>query len=195
MENAVGTLYEERDVGAVARHLLQYKENCILKDVLAPEAVAAVRDHFNILMVDRPAADIVYLRLLRSPFPWEMELLPPELRPEVEFEPMAMNSQWLPVLRRMKTHLVDGVLWAQLLLREAAHEVCHYDELVSCPEVLWSALERMGYEPKRTDYSDSDQWAQTATTRFALRRTREHREIQDLVRSRRSIVEAAWRQA
>ena len=173
LDSALVKLYEYGDVKAVADHLRKYSENCIVKDVLAPQAVVQVADDFNVLVVQRPVADIVYLRLHRSPFPWEIRLVS-----DIEIQGT------MPFLQAHRVELVDGVLRAQEMLRGAADQLCKYDDLVKDPEVLWGALEAMGYRAKRFNYAD-ERWCNVAKARLSMRRSKEYKAIEALVEERR----------
>ena len=193
LENGMEVLYGEGDARAIADHFLQWNQGYLLKDVLAPGVMKYLAKDFNILGLQRPAADVVYLRLYRQPFKWELMLLPPSLASgwqPTQFK--TLDSRDANVVKSYLPYLVDGILWAQAQVRASASALVHYDKIVSKPESLWEALRALGYKPGEYQYITRE-FRRVRDDRLRVRRTREYKQIQQIVERRRLAVETAWR--
>lgn len=191
--DALLRLYGDNEVRGLVQEFEQWSANHIIKDVLAVPLIPYLTDSFNVLHVLRPAADVIYLRLYRQHFSWELELLPPSLRGNMPSpsEYVAINNEGKLRVHQYKEQLVDSILWGQLVLEDCAHASVGFDALTSRPDALCEALTSLGYRPQFNNYL-TPEFIKVREQRLSIRRTPEYKEIQSLVRKRYDVVREIW---
>jgi len=184
LDGYIEKLHGERDEQALLDHFRQYKDDCVIKDVLATQLVPQLTSDFNVLCVHRNPADLLYLRLNRKAFPWEMMLLPEDERPDMSpFCMKVVQRSWIDIIVDYKEPLARGILLGQKLLQEHADEVVQFDQLVTRPQVLWDAIRNLGYKADAHDYASKAKWQSTVKSRWAVRDTAEWKQLDALMRS------------
>jgi len=176
MEDGTRAMYLERNELGVARHLLQWSEDYVVKDVLATAAIPLVADDFNILYLERPLADILYLRRARSQWCWELGQ-----EGFMNYETLVGSAA--TVVQDNAEALVDAMIVARTKLRRSARAVITYDQFITDPNYLWKALEDLRYRVHKTQYQGKE-FVKVKQKRLQVRKTKEWKDAQALVRSR-----------
>ena len=192
LPDALETLYGHQDVEAVVSHFRQYSLGHLAKDVLAPGVMKHLVNDFHLLFMRRPVEDLLYLRIHRQAFKWELGLLPRELL--FDFVPpsyKAISSADKPLVETMKQELADGLLWAHLELSSVAHQVVDFDDVTSQPEALWASLDALGLRPNKVNYINT-KFVKLREERLKMRTTSEYEDLALLVERRRPVVQEVW---
>jgi len=192
MPDGLERLYGDGDALAVAQFFQQYSSGYLVKDVLAPGVMKHLVNDFHLLFMRRPVEDLLYLRLYRQAFKWELGVLPRDLLQDfIPVDYRAISSADKTLVQRMKQELADGLLWAQLELSSAAHQVVEFDDVTRQPEALWASLDALGLRPNKVNYINS-RFVQLREEKLKVRSTKEYADLATLLDRRRPVVHSLW---